>query len=181
MKRIDDIVNNFFEETKDECEFVDGDEVGHKWLKISRMGNFIKILIGFKQELRNGGFNYKLTLTTDDVYDELERLMKMFEAEFPASKAFMLSLKSYFKAIANGECDYKGILVASFADGHVYESLKVGDIIIDYDGTEINQTDDISAAYLKNNNGKLTLLRLVDGTFKTIVLDEFKIRKCPFL
>ena len=168
MKNLDKSVTDYFEETKNSCCFTETDDMLTKLIKVYYMGSCIKFVHLAQQELQAEGFNFKLTVTPDEVCDETLELLDMFEKEYPENHGYTASLKAYFNAIANSEIEYTGVLIHAFRENFMHPTLQVGDILVEYDGKTVTSIEQLSAAYKNNVNAPFTVLRLDNGSLKPV-------------
>lgn len=163
MRAIDDQVTQFFEEFKGDCEFQDGDQQWKKWNKCYLMGSFIPMLINMQQGLYDEGFNFKLSVTPQMALEHTLSLLEQYESEFAGSKSYVAPAKAFFRAVAQMELPYSGVLVYGMLDNATHPTLKVGDIIVEYNGEGVVVLDDLHSGYQAKPDARFTVLRLVDG------------------
>lgn len=163
MRAIDDQVTQFFEEFKGDCEFQDGDQQWKKWNKCYLMGSFIPMLINMQQGLYDDGFNFKLSVTPQMTLEHTLSLLEQYESEFAGSKSYIAPAKAFFRAVAQMELPYSGVLVCGMLDNASHPTLKVGDIIVEYNGEGVVVLDDLHSGYQAKPDARFTVLRLVDG------------------
>lgn len=172
MRELDEQVSLLYEEMKKESEFLDTDGQFQKWTKCYFMGNLINMIKNNQQMLYDDGFNFKLSITPHIAYNDTKRLFEKYEQEFPDSKAYVTSAKAFFKAVANNECEYAGVMVYSFKDNCKHPSLEVGDIIFEFDSNKLMSYEELKNAYSNNNSGKIKVYRSVNGKIKIIEIDK---------
>lgn len=163
MRAIDDQVTQFFEEFKGDCEFQDGDQQWKKWNKCYLMGSFIPMLINMQQGLYDDGFNFKLSVTPQMALEHTLSLLEQYESEFAGSKSYVAPAKAFFRAVAQMELPCSGVLVYGMLDNASHPTLKVGDIIVEYNGEGVVVLDDLRSGYQAKPDARFTVLRLVDG------------------
>lgn len=168
MRAIDDQVTQFFEEFKGDCEFQDGDQQWKKWNKCYLMGSFIPMLINMQQGLYDEGFNFKLSVTSQMALEHTLSLLEQYESEFAGSKSYVAPAKAFFRAVAQMELPYSGVLVYGMLDNATHPTLKVGDIIVEYNGEGVVVLDDLHSGYQAKPDACFTVLRLVDGKLTKI-------------
>lgn len=168
MRAIDDQVTQFFEEFKGDCEFQDGDQQWKKWNKCYLMGSFIPLLINMQQGLYDEGFNFKLSVTPQMALEHTLSLLEQYESEFAGSKSYVAPTKAFFRAVAQMELPYSGVLVFGMLDNASHPTLKVGDIIVEYNGEGVVVLDDLHSGYQAKPDARFTVLRLVDGKLTKI-------------
>ncbi len=168
MRAIDDQVTQFFEEFKGDCEFQDGDQQWKKWNKCYLMGSFIPLLINMQQGLYDEGFNFKLSVTPQKALEHTLSLLEQYESEFAGSKSYVAPAKAFFRAVAQMELPYSGVLVYGMLDNASHPTLKVGDIIVEYNGEGVVVLDDLHSGYQAKPDACFTVLRLVDGKLTKI-------------
>lgn len=163
MRAIDDQVTQFFEEFKGDCEFQDGDQQWKKWNKCYLMGSFIPMLINMQQGLYDDGFNFKLSVTPQMALEHTLSLLEQYESEFAGSKSYVAPAKAFFRAVAQMELPCSGVLVYGMLDNASHPTLKVGDIIVEYNGEGVVVLDDLRSGYQAKPDARFTVLRLVDS------------------
>ena len=132
------------------------------------MGSCIKFVQLSQQELLNNGFNFKLSVVPDAVCNETLRLLDAYEKEHPECCDYTVSMKAYYKALTNKEITDTGVLIYTFSDEPTHPTLKIGDILVEYDGKSINSVGQLANAYTSNEKASFKVLRQTDGSFKPI-------------
>ncbi|MBO5864433.1 MAG: TIR domain-containing protein [Bacteroidaceae bacterium] len=168
MKSIDKSVVDYFEKSKKCCSFSNEDNQLTKLTKIVYMGSCIKFVQLSQQELLNNGFNFKLSVVPDAVCNETLRLLDAYEKEHPECCDYTVSMKAYYKALTNEEITDTGVLIYTFSDEPTHPTLKIGDILVEYDGKSINSVGQLANAYTSNEKASFKVLRQTDGLFKPI-------------
>lgn len=174
MKGLDKSLNDAFASVKEESVFAPGDNQHVKFIKSAYLGSFIPMVREWQHQLYDDGYNFRFSLTADSVYAETVRLLDAYEKEFPDSHDYVLSLKAFFKAVAKGECEYAGVLVYAFSEGFVHPELKVGDIVVEYDGIVVKTIEELAKVYKAENDAPFTVLRLTDGALKPVRVDKLE-------
>ena len=168
MKGLDKNLNDAFAAVKEECVFAPGDNQHAKFIKIAYLGSYIPMVRGIQHDLYDDGYNFRFSLTVDSVYAETVRLLDAYEKEYPDTYDYVLSLKAFFKAVAKGECEYAGVLIYAFREGFVHPELKVGDIVLEYDGIVVKTIEELAKVYKAENDAPFTVLRLTNGALKPV-------------
>lgn len=168
MKGLDKNLNDAFAALKEECVFAPGENQYAKFIKTAYLGSYIPMVRGMQHDLYDDGYNFRFSLTVDSVYAETVRLLDAYEKEYPDTYDYVLSLKAFFKAVAKGECEYAGVLVYAFREGFVHPELKVGDIVLEYDGIVVKTIEELAKVYKAENDAPFTVLRLTNGALKPV-------------
>lgn len=168
MKQMDEMVTQNYNAMKAEYEFADSDKQYQKWTKCYFMGHMIPMMISNQQMLYDDGFNFKLSITPEIAYKDVEDLLDRYNKEYPDSRAYVASAKAFFKAVSKNECQYAGVLVYAFKDNMSHPVLKVGDIIFDYGGKTIMSFDELKSEYALDNNKDAKVYRLTDGNLEVV-------------
>lgn len=173
MRAIDDQVTQFFEEFKGDCEFQDGDQQWKKWNKCYLMGSFVPTLIKMQQGLYDDGFNFKLSVTPQMALEHTLLLLEQYESEFVESKSYVTPAKAFFRAVAQKELSYSGVLVFAIQDKVSHPTLKVGDIVVEYNGKSITVLSDLQSEYSIAKGAPFAILRMENGKFGRFEFDQF--------
>ena len=174
MKRLDQSLNDTFNGMKEESVFAPGDNQYAKFLKSVYLGSFISSVREWQYQLYDDGYNFRFSLTSDSVYAETVRRLDAYEREFPDSHEYVLSLKAFFKAVAKGKCEYAGVLIYAFREGFTHPNLKVGDILVEYDGIVVKTIEELAKVYNAKNNASFTVLRLTDDVLKPVYISKLE-------
>ena len=168
MRGLDNQLLLLFEGVKTACSFAEGDDQWAKWGKCRMMGGFVSMVKNEQQSLYDEGYNSRLAVTPEQACSETLRLLDEFVNCYPDSRTYIESAKAFYKGIVNNTCDYSGVMVFAFKDNIAHPSLKVGDIIFEFDGKKIMSRDDLKEAYSQNNEGEMRVYRSLDGVLRTM-------------
>lgn len=166
MKEMDSRLVQLYDAVKAKCCFIKGDGQWAKWNKCRMMGGFVNMVKNEQQGLYDDGYDFRLTVTPEQVYDDTRKLLEEYVNEYPESRAYVESAKAFYGGIVDNTCNYHGVMVFAIKDDITHPSLKVGDIIFEFDGKDIKSRDDLKVAYSQNIDGEMKVYRLFDGVLK---------------
>lgn len=166
MKEMDSQLVQLYDAVKAKCSFIKGDGQWAKWNKCRMMGGFVNMVKNEQQGLYDDGYDFRLTVTPEQAYDDTRKLLEEYVNEYPESRAYVESAKAFYGGIVDNTCNYHGVMVFAIKDDITHPSLKVGDIIFEFDGKDIKSRDDLKEAYSQNIDGEMKVYRLFDGVLK---------------
>ncbi|MBO7290489.1 MAG: TIR domain-containing protein [Bacteroidaceae bacterium] len=166
IKEMDSQLVQLYDAVKAECSFTKEDGQWAKWNKCRMMGGFVNMIKNEQQSLYDEGYDFRLTVTPEQAYDDTRQLLDEYVDEYPESRAYVESAKAFYGGIVDNTCDYHGVMVYAIKDDITHPSLKVGDIIFEFDGKDIRSRDDLKEAYSRNIDGEMRVYRLFDGVLK---------------
>ena len=173
-KELAAVENNIYNEFKQNNTILESDNQWYQWGKIARWGYYLELKLNDKKENMEQGIDYVSSITPDMVCDDIITQLSLYQKYHPESKAYVETVKAFYREMAKEKIDYAGVLVFAFQDNVEHSIFRIGDIIREYDGKKIKDLEDLNAAYRSNNAGSVKLLRLVNGNLEEITIPQIK-------
>ncbi|MGM9791777.1 MAG: TIR domain-containing protein [Candidatus Cryptobacteroides sp.] len=168
IKDLENTIEQTYSGLKKTFSFQDSEDQWTKWGKIKRWGKFLSNLVNTYEDAEQEGYLLSTFVSPESVSEEIGQMLTEFQKQYPDSKNYVPSAKSFFKQVADGKREYAGILVCAIAGDQQHPFFKVGDIITAYNGVEIQTTETLSAEYKKSPGGTVSVDRFTDGHFVAV-------------
>ena len=78
----------------------------------------------------------------------------------PESEKYVKATKVFIQDVGKLKREYNGVLIFAFADNVLHPNLKIGDIIVEYGGSIVENYDELNRLYKDNRIAKVKFLRL---------------------
>ncbi|MCM1503100.1 MAG: TIR domain-containing protein [Bacteroidales bacterium] len=134
-------------------------ELWQNWNCVCMAASFLDMAI--EDAVDGGG-----PLSPDLVWKDLEKMLAGYLTLYPESEPYVISVRQLYREAMEGSRNISGVLVYAFAQGHVSQTYRLGDILISCNGKAVSSLDELKKAYSASGNGKIRLMRLEDGLFK---------------
>lgn len=154
-----------YEAMKKKCTIEENDDQWYKWGKIRRWGTFLMTIVDSRKELEAQGIRSTSSITPDIAYADMNSQLSVYQSYHPEAKEYVRSAKAFYRELSKGKRPYAGILVFGFKDNAVHPVLRVGDIIVEYNGKPVKDYEALKTAFKQSENAMTLFIRLVDGEF----------------
>ena len=135
------------------------------WNGILVLSAFLDLSIEMYQEALATGDDPGL-VTPQLVLADINKALDNFQS-CHKEVGYVASAKEFFKQTLEG-LPFGGVLITQFAPNTTHNVYKVGDIIVEWNGSRVNNLEELKAAYAKSASGKMKILRLEQGKLKEI-------------
>lgn len=135
------------------------------WNGILVLSAFLDLSIEMYQEALAAGDDPGL-VTPQLVLADINKALDNFQ-RCHKKVGYVASVKEFFKQTLEG-LPFGGVLITQFAPNTTHNVYKVGDIIVEWNGSRVNNLEELKAAYAKSASGKMKILRLEQGKLKEI-------------
>ncbi len=135
------------------------------WNGILVLSAFLDLSIEMYQEALAAGDDPGL-VTPQLVLADINKALDNFQ-RCHKKVGYVASVKEFFKQTLEG-LPLGGVLITQFAPNTTHNVYKVGDIIVEWNGSRVNNLEELKAAYAKSASGKMKILRLEQGKLKEI-------------
>lgn len=163
-----------YESLKKKCTIEEGDDQWYKWGKIRRFSTFLSMIVNSRKELKSQGIYSTSSITPEIVYADMNSLLTVYHTYHPESKEYVAPAKAFYREVSMGKRPYAGVLVFSFKYNELHPQLKVGDIIVEYEGAPVSTYESLKVLASENKEGALKLLRLENGELKEMKFDRLQ-------
>ncbi len=157
-----------YDTLKNECLLNEEDGQWYKWGKIARWANMLGMVAESRRLLEEQGIRSSSSVTPEVAYADMVSLLSSYESYHPESKAYVPAVKLFYKEVARENRPLAGVLVIAFKDNAQHEVFKVGDIIVEFNGTAIKNLSELKSSNKRAEDGSVSLLRLIDGELKAL-------------
>lgn len=154
-----------YETMKKKCTIEENDDQWYQWGKIRRWGSFLMTIVDSRKELAAQGIHSTSSITPDIAYADLNSQLTVYQSYHPEAREYVLSAKTFYRELSKGKRPYAGVLIFGFKDDAVHPVLKVGDIIVEYNGKLVKDYEALKGAFKQSENAMIKFIRLVDGEF----------------
>lgn len=154
-----------YEAMKKKCTIEESDDQWYQWGKIRRWGSFLMSIVDSRMKLEEQGIRSTSSITPDVAYADMNSQLSVYQSCHPEARDYVLSAKAFYRELSKGKRSYAGVLVFGFKDDAVHPILKVGDIIVEYNGKSVKDYEALKAAFKQSGNAMARFIRLVDGEF----------------
>lgn len=136
----------------------ENDALYNNWSRVQILASMLTHVMQMQEEilLEGGDLGYITPqLVLSDINSALDDLKAYHDV------AFVESVKVFYEQVLNG-MPIGGVLIFDIAPNMNHRKYKIGDIIVEWNGTRTNSLEVLKKAYAKSSSGNLKLLRL-DG------------------
>lgn len=157
-----------YDTLKNECLLNEEDGQWYKWDKIGRWANMLGMVAESRRLLAEQGIRSSSSVTPEVAYADMVSLLSSYESYHPESKAYVPTVKLFYKEVARENRPLAGVLVVAFKDNAQHDVFKVGDIVVEFNGVDVKNYAELKDATKVTESGSVRLLRLVDGNLKEL-------------
>ena len=136
-------------------------ELGYNWDKILSISSFLNLSIQIRQEALENGEDPGV-ITPQLVLSDLNVMLEEFQKCHKEAVGYIPSVKAFYNKVVNGY-PFGGVLISAFAEGQTHDIYRLGDIIIEWNGTSVKTLQELKGEYAKSSSGTLKLLRMENG------------------
>lgn len=154
-----------YEAMKKKCTIEESDDQWYQWGKIRRWGAFLVTIVESRKELEAQGIRSTSSITPDIAYADMNSQLTVYQSYHPEAKEYVLAAKAFYRELSKGKRPYAGVLIFGFKDDAVHPVLKVGDIIVEYNGKSVKDYEALKTAFKQLGNANARFIRLVNGKF----------------
>lgn len=145
------------------------DSIWLNWGKICNFAGFLEVSVSYEMETSESDEYYKNPIPPQVTYWYLSKMLDDFTSLYPSSAPYTRSVNVFYREVSELKRSFKGVLVASFAEGQSHDFYQLGDIIVSWNGVEVGTYNElVAASKMKDGDGKVRILRLDGDSFKEL-------------
>ena len=144
-----------------------GESSYSNWNKILVLASTLQVAIEMQKEALAEGEDMG-SITPQLVLSDINNALDDFKAYH--NVVFIEAAKEFYKQLLAGKVT-GGVLVYEFAANRKHEVYQIGDIIVEWNGEDIDNLEMLKQSYAKSSSGKLKLLRLCSNSLKEMEIE----------
>jgi hypothetical protein len=170
--KLDSLNNAIFSQYKDAVAYnavSASDSIWLNWGKICSIAGFLEVSVSYEMEDSEDDEYNENPVPPVTVYSDLSKMLADFTSLYPSSAPYTRSVNVFYREVSELKRSFKGVLVASFAEGQSHDFYQLGDIIVSWNGVEVGTYNElVAASKMKDGDGKVRILRLDGDSFKEL-------------